>query len=82
MRETIRTVIIAASLLCLGVYATAKANQPDQWVMESAYTLDDVTAILNKLPSGKAIDAKVLAINSQRSFMGSLSTPYYVWHRK
>lgn len=52
------------------------------WAMKDCYTLDDVTAFLNTLPTDRAVDAKVLAINSQRSFLGSMSTPYYVWYRR
>jgi len=67
--------------LALTVYS-AQAQMRTQWVMQDCYTLDDVTALLNRLPADRAVDAKVLAINSQRSFLGAASTPYYVWYRK
>lgn len=52
------------------------------WVMKGCFALDDVTNFLNSLPKQQALTAKVVAINSQRSFMGALSTPYYVWYNK
>lgn len=59
-----------------------EAQPKAQWVMEGCDTLEQVTALLNRLPPDRATDAKVTTINSQRSFMGVLSTPYYVWYRK
>lgn len=71
-------------MLCvlIGVSA-AELQRPTrvEWVMEGCGTLDCVTALLNTL-GDRAIDAKVTTINSQRSFLGPLTTPYYVWHRK
>lgn len=52
------------------------------WVMKGCFTLDDVTTFLNSLPFQEALQAKVVVINSQRSFVGALSTPYYVWYPK
>ena len=52
------------------------------WLMKPCFTLDEVTQFLNTLPPGIADTAKVLAINSKRSFLGELSTPYYVWYRQ
>lgn len=52
------------------------------WVMKDCFTLDDVTKFLNTLPLDQALHAKVIAINSQRSFAGVFTTPYYVWYNK
>lgn len=51
------------------------------WVMRACFTLEDVTSFLNTLPTERALEAKVIAMNSQRSFLGMFSTPYYVWYR-
>lgn len=60
---------------------TAQQSSPP-WRMHGCFSLDEVTNFLNNLPPGRATEAKVIAINSQRSFLGSLSTPYYVWYRR
>lgn len=52
------------------------------WVMKDCFDLPCVTRTLNELPPDRAVDAKVIAINSQRSFLGALSSPYYIWYRK
>ena len=51
------------------------------WFMKPCFTLEDVTTFLNKLPEDSAISAKIVVINSQRSFMGTLSSPYYVYYK-
>lgn len=74
---------IVIVVLFLALLASAGYSEEPRltWKMEGCYTLDDVTVFLNKLPAERALEAKVVAINSQRSFLGTLSTPYYVWHR-
>ena len=52
------------------------------WLLKPCFTLEEVTKFLNSLSPGVADTAKIVAINSQRSFLGSLSTPYYVWYRQ
>lgn len=78
--------VLMAAFIVAGIWAAAanqvRAQAKPEWAMKDCYTLDDVTAFLNKLPPDRATDAKVLAINSQRSFLGTWSTPYYVWYRK
>lgn len=79
--NVLRAVLIATVItVCLGLSPTAQPKQP-QWKMQACYTLNDVTTFLNKLTPAQALEAKVLAINSQRSVLGSLSNPYYVWYR-
>lgn len=70
--------IVVASWLLPDVQAQPKPV----WIMQDCYTLDDVTATLNRLTPEQAATAKVIAINSQRSMLGALSNPYYVWYRK
>lgn len=85
MLEVMRGCVVALVLVCLLVaLVSLAAAQPAraQWVMKDCFTLEAVTDFLNTLPPDRAADAKVVAINSQRSFMGSLSTPYYVWYRR
>lgn len=72
-------VIAIVSMFSGAAIATVVPTQPT-WIMKYCYTLEAVTQLLNSLPPQSAAQAKVLAINSQRSFMGSLSTPYYVWY--
>jgi len=74
--------IAIAIVLCLCAFSLGAEPKPPEWVMQGCFTLQDVTDFLNKLPPERAIEAKVVAINSQRSFLGSLSTPYYVWYRR
>lgn len=78
--------IIVTSFVVVSGYlqtpVAAQAAKYNGWAMKDCYTLDDVTAFLNSLPADKADDAKVLAINSQRSMLGALSNPYYVWYRR
>lgn len=50
------------------------------WVIQPCGTLEEVAKFLNKLPTAQAINAKVVVINSQRSFFGVWSTPYYVFY--
>ena len=52
------------------------------WEMKSCATLNCVTDFLNALPPDSALDAKITTINSQRSFLGTLSDPYKIWYRK
>jgi len=87
LRDLCAVVFIVCALpvvLVVGVRGMPPPQPPAPavWVMKDCYTLEDVTKMLNSLPADRAVDAKVLAINSQRSWMGSLSTPYYVWYRK
>lgn len=52
------------------------------WIMKGCFTLDDVKRFLNTLPLSESLNAKIVVINSQRSFLGKLSTPYYVLYPK
>lgn len=52
------------------------------WVMQPCSTLEEVEKFLNKLPRDQAVLAKIVVINSQRSFLGVLSTPYYIFYEK
>ena len=52
------------------------------WAIKDCFTLEDVSAFLNSLPPERAVEAKVVVINSQRSFLGALSSPYQVFYRK
>jgi hypothetical protein len=63
-------------------WATTLPAPPLVWKMESCGTLDCVTAQLNRLPPDRALEAKVVVINSTRSFMGALSNPYYIYYRE
>jgi hypothetical protein len=53
-----------------------------QWESHACGTVTCVADFLNRLPDERAAEAKVITINSQRSFMGVLSDPYYVYYRK
>lgn len=76
------TAVIVIAMLALGMSLRAQQRPTVHWAMKDCFTLDDVTKFLNALPPDRAADAKVLAINSQRSFLGAMDTPYYVWYRK
>lgn len=52
------------------------------WVIQSFFTIDDMVKFLNGLPEDRAKEAKILVINSQRSFLSTLSSPYYLIYRK
>lgn len=52
------------------------------WVSQSFFTIDDMVKFLNGLPEDRAKEAKILVINSQRSFLSTLSSPYYLIYRK
>lgn len=41
------------------------------WTHEACSTLDCVDDVLNKLPLDRALEAKIVVINSQRSFLGA-----------
>ncbi len=51
------------------------------WVYESYFTIEDLMTALNALPVDKQLEAKIIVINSQRSFVGIWSDPYYLIHR-
>ena len=52
------------------------------WTMVSCSTLDEVKKLLDGLPATEAMSAKIVVINSQRSFLGAWSDPYYVFYAK
>ena len=51
------------------------------WVVKSFFTIDDMAKFINTLPPGVASDSKVVVINSQRSFLGTWSNPYFLIYR-
>lgn len=63
------------------VSRVVRAQSKTPWAMKDCFTLGCVTDCLNSLPPDRAGEAKVLAINSQRSMLGALSNPYYIWYR-
>jgi hypothetical protein len=61
----------------------ARAETPVlTWTIQVCDTLDEVTEFLNKLPLERALEAKIVTINSTRSFMGVWSAPYRVYYRR
>ena len=52
------------------------------WVIKPCFTLEEVETFLNELPLERALEAKIVVINSQRSFLSSMSNPYYVFYRQ
>lgn len=85
MKNYLWWVVLGALITAGPIYSSAqRQSQPQsaQWYMKDCFTLEDVTVFLNQLPPESAATAKVTTINSQRSFLGSMSSPYYVWYRK
>ena len=52
------------------------------WTMVSCSSLADVQKTLNGLTNSESLTAKIVVINSKRSFLGALSDPYYVFYVK
>lgn len=52
------------------------------WAMQACDTLEAVLQFFNGLQDWQTEKAKIVVINSQRSFFGVLSTPYYVFYPK
>ncbi len=74
-------VIILIVCFSVGYFLPEVSAQPKPtWIMKSCFTLDEVTSVLNALSPEQAASAKVTTINSQRSMLGALSSPYYVWY--
>lgn len=82
MRKLTLSVLVLGLLAVVCAGQTIKPLPPVRWQVQGCITLDAVTELLNSLPAERASEAKVTTINSQRSFLGPLSTPYYVWYRK
>lgn len=51
------------------------------WVAKSFFTIEDMMRFINQLPLERAMEAKIIVINSQRSFLGAASDPYYLIYR-
>ena len=51
------------------------------WVSKGFMTIEEMVQFLNTLPEQYAKEAKVIVLNSQRSFLGPLSKPYYLIYR-
>lgn len=79
-------IVVLMLVACVAAFIGIERAEAQQvkrpWVMVPCYTLDDVTRLLNTLPPADALEAKVIANNSQRSLLGVWSNPYHVWHRK
>jgi hypothetical protein len=73
-------VFLAVGNLVIALRANERGNL--QWESHACGTVTCVADFLNRLPDERAAEAKVITINSQRSFMGVLSDPYYVYYRK
>lgn len=87
MKKLVVALFYAIALFCATVFvgaAVAGASGADnrRWTMYTCGTLDCVTQFLNTLPVERALEAKIVVINSQRSFLGVLSDPYYIYYRK
>lgn len=52
------------------------------WTSKQFGTIDDLVRFLNTLSDDRAKEAKILVINSQRSFLGVLSSPYFLIYRE
>jgi hypothetical protein len=52
------------------------------WISKQFFAISDITNFLNTLPTERAIEAKIVVLNSQRSFLGSLSSPYILMYRE
>ena len=59
--------------------STGTVNIYQMWVKD---TIDDLVKGLNALPQERQMEAKIFVINSQRSFLGVASDPYYLVYRK
>ena len=89
MRMSERTVKIIVTLgmimvLCISVDTfrhMAHAAPTMQWDKQSCNTLDDVQSFLNKLSPDRALEAKVVTINSKRQ-MNFLCDAYVVFYRR
>jgi len=87
IRDVVVAVIIAVGvpLAIVGAVVNATpayAQSQLVWHQHSCMTLDDVKAFLDKLPPDRALEAKIVVLNSQRSFLGALSEPYYILYRE
>ena len=74
-------IFVAAWIIGVPMVATF-ANPHLTWAMQTCSTLEEVTQFLNTLPEERALEAKVLTINSQRSFGGVFSSPYRIFYRR
>ena len=52
------------------------------WVSKQFFAINDMVKFLNDLPPDRALEAKVVVLNSQRSFMGKWSSPYVLVYRE
>ena len=52
------------------------------WTMVSCSSLAEVQKTLSKLTNSESLSAKIVVINSQRSFLGVWSDPYYIFYVK
>jgi hypothetical protein len=46
------------------------------WILKSFFSLSELESFMNKLPLAEALNAKVIVLDSQRSF--ALNSPYYL----
>ena len=75
-------VLCLMAIMILLPSPSSHAQNQKHWQMQTCDTLDCVTDFLNKLPVQDALEAKVIVINSQRSLLGVLSNPYYIYYRR